>query len=212
MSSLRKLWTPTMSHLPICNNHGTQDQYPKSSSSRSCASCVQVSLQPDLEHMISGSADRTCHLMTGMFNALNGLGGGGKQDAQTADKYAQPFPGGRRRSNACYSPQRECRSLFYLLRVCLLWRHLRQQDRSQAYPYHRCIRLFALHRCPIFDGHFPNASERELRNCSWSYFRSVCRPTMDCPRRDHAGVRNREEKGQICRPVLVDLQYGGSEL
>jgi hypothetical protein len=136
-----------------------------------------------------------CFLCPGMFNALNGMGGGGKTDPTLADNMASTIK----------SPSLEfalliilehC-ALLYLCHLRFLWWYLCQQAWCQVDVGFWRYRILHLRY------QLAGLCSRQcwgLQHFRRRFARSLCWSFMDCPRDDHDLLPRRGRQGEIlCR-------------
>jgi hypothetical protein len=150
-----------------------------------------------------------CFMCPGMFNALGGLGGGGKADAKTADDMVSAPIFSEINKMAFTSlniASLEHRPVQYF---CCLW-FLRWQHRQQiGRQIHSIIRwnwlLHLCHRSPDLCSLHPH---RRLQYICWCFPRCLCRFAMDCSGNHYAIVSKRRIQGKILCLVLGHFQLG----
>ena len=132
-----------------------------------------------------------CFTCPGMFNALSGLGGGGKTNFTLADNMVGavpiainiPFkPAFLYLCISCSNHHVEYRSVFNFCRFRLFWWHLRQPIGRKIYPGFR--RHWILYLCHLFAGLRPQKCRglQHLRRC---VARCLRRSPVDRPGHHH---------------------------
>lgn len=148
-----------------------------------------------------------CFMCPGMFNALGGLGGGGKTDATLADNMVnqiiQHYWLARRLTLTVLDI--EYRAVQRLCRLRFLRRYIYQQARCEV---DSCVwRRWIL---SLRDQLVSVCPRRRcgLQSVRWRMAGYLCWPTMDGTRNDHDLLSDRETEGEVLRLVLGYFQHG----